>query len=194
MEYEARPLGELLSDIASTAVTPAGGTAGAVVGATGTALCEMVCIHLEAAEVATDADLAARREELEAQRARMLTLAEADAEVVDELFATAGDGADRSTVKRSVGVPLSLAEACVEALETATTVTGAADRPVVADAATGSYFLDAALRSALFTARNNLGYVDDPSFVEDVERRAADLEASSDRALADVLASVGGNR
>jgi len=51
-----------------------------------------------------------------------------------------------------------------------------------------------ALRSALFTARNNLGYVDDPSFVEDVERRAADLEASSDRALADVLASVGGNR
>jgi hypothetical protein len=40
-----------------------------------------------------DADLAACREELEAQRVRTLTPAEADAEVVDELFATAGAGA-----------------------------------------------------------------------------------------------------
>jgi formiminotetrahydrofolate cyclodeaminase len=191
MDYEAQPLGELLSGIASTAVTPAGGTAGAVVGAIGTALCEMVCIHLGTADAAPDADLAACREELEDRRARMLLLAEADAEAVDELFASGGE--DPSTVKRSVGVPLSLAETCLEALETATTVTGAADRPVVADAATGSSVLDAALRSALFTARNNLEYVDDPSFVEDVERRAADFEASADHALVDVLANVGGN-
>jgi len=190
MDYEAQPLGELLSGIASTAVTPAGGTAGAVVGAIGTALCEMVCIHLEAADAAPDADLAARREELEDRRARLLILAEADAEVVDELFASAGG--DPSTVKRSVGVPLSLAETCLEVLETATTVTGAADRPVVADAATGSYFVHAALRSALFTVRSNLEHVDEPSFVEESERRAADLEASADRALADVVANVGG--
>jgi len=191
MDYPNRRLDGLLSEVASASVTPAGGTAGAVVGAIGTACCEMVCIHLETADAAVDADLAARREELVAQRARMLTLAEADAEVVDELFATAG--ADRSTVKRSVGVPLSLAETCVEALETAAAVTGSADRPVVADAATGSYFLHAALRSALFTARNNLEYVDEASFVEDAERRTADLEASADRALKGVLANVGGS-
>jgi len=186
MDYGNRQLDGLLSDIASESVTPAGGTAGAVVGAIGTACCEMACIHLEAAGAAVDADLAARREELGAQRARMLTLAE----VVDQLFATAG--ADRSTVKRSVGVPLSLAETCVEALETAAAVTGSADRPVVADAATGSCFLHAALRSALFTVRNNLEYVDDTSFIEDAERRAANLEASADSALEAVLSNVDG--
>lgn len=190
MDYEAQPLGELLSGIASAAVTPAGGTAGAVVGAIGTALCEMVCIHLGAADAAPDADLAARREELEDRRARMLILAEADAEVVDELFASGGE--DSSTARRSVGVPLSLAETCLEVLETATAVTDASDRPVVADAATGSYFVHAALRSALFTVRSNLEHVDEPSFAEESERRAADLEASADHALADVVANVGG--
>ena len=183
MDDDAQPLADLLSEIASASVSPASGTAGGVVGAVGTALCEMVCIHLRRAGVSTDADLAGLRQELEADRARLLTLAEADAAVVEELFGAAGNGDEPSVRKRSVGVPLALAETCLDVLETATVVTGAADRPVVVDAGIGAYFVDAALRTALFTVRTNLGSVTDESFREETERRAADVESAADRAV-----------
>jgi len=183
MDDEPRPLADLLSDIASASVSPASGTAGGVVGAIGTALCEMVCIHLQEADVSTDADLSGLRRDLEDGRNRLLTLAEADAAVVEALFGTAGNGDEPSVRKRSVGVPLALAEACLDVLETAAVVTGAADRPVVVDAGIGAYFVDSALRAALFTVRSNLGSVDDESFRAEAERRAADLESAADRAV-----------
>lgn len=193
MEYEDRPLAELLSDVASAAVTPAGGTAGAVVGAIGTACCEMVCIHLRRADVSTEADLAAVREDLEDRRAHMLVLASADAEVVEALFGAGGDGADRATVKRAIDVPLALAEACRGTIESAAVVTAAADRPVVADAVTGAYFAHAALRAAVFTARRNLDAVEDAAVRERSERRAAAIERAGERAHERALSNVDRN-
>ena len=64
MEYATRPLSELFADIASPSAAPGGGTAGAMVAATGTALCEMTCIHLRAADAPVDVDLAAPEAEL----------------------------------------------------------------------------------------------------------------------------------
>lgn len=191
MDDETQPLVELLSDIASATVSPASGTAGGVVGAIGTALCEMVCIHLQEADVSTDADLAELHRTLETGRDRLLTLAEADAAVVEELFGTDGNGDDPSICKRSVGVPLALAEACLAVLETATVVTGVADRPVVIDAGIGAYFVDSALRSALFTARSNVTSIDDESFRAETERRVADLESAADRAIRQVMENAG---
>ncbi len=193
MDYGSRPLSGFLSDIASTDVAPAGGTAAAVVGAIGTACCEMVCIHLQRADVATDADLEAVRSDLEDGRARMLELGAADAEVVEALFGTSDADADRSTAKRSVGVPLSLAEACLATLESAAVVTGAAERPVVADAGTGAYFARSALQAAVFTARRNLDAVDDDAFREQSERRAAELRAAGDRAFERAMANLDGD-
>jgi formiminotetrahydrofolate cyclodeaminase len=189
MGYGNRQLDGFLSDIASASVTPAGGTAGAVVGAIGTACCEMVCIHLEAAEVATDVDLAALRADFEGTRGRLLELGGADAAVVDALFGPDAEP-DDATRTRAVSVPLAMAETCVEVLETAAVLTGAADRPVVADAATGSSFLDAALRSAVATARTNLAAVDDESFRDETEDRLTEAEAAADQALATVRANV----
>lgn len=191
MDDETQPLADLLSDIASATVSPASGTVGGVVGAMGTALCEMVCIHLQEADVSTDADLAELRRKLETDRDRLLVLAEADAAVVDELFGTAGDGDDPSIRKRSVGIPLTLAEACLAVLEAATVVTGAADRPVVIDAGIGAYFVDSALRSALFTARSNVGSIDDESFRAETKRRVAELESAADRAVRQVMENAG---
>ena len=189
MGYGNRQLDGFLSDIASASVTPAGGTAGAVVGAIGTACCEMVCIHLEAAEVATDVDLAALRADFKDTRGRLLELGGADAAVVDALFGPDAEP-DDATRTRAVSVPLAMAETCVEVLETAAVLTGAADRPVVADAATGSSFLDAALRSAVATARTNLAAVDDESFRDETEDRLTEAEAAADQALATVRANV----
>lgn len=193
MGYESQPLAAFLADVASTDVAPAGGTAGAVVGAIGTACVEMVCIHLRAADVATDADLAARRGDLERCRGRLLELAEADADVVEALFAAADDGGDPATVKRAVGVPLSVAETSADALESATVVAGAADRPVVADAGAGAYFLRAALEAAVFTVRRNLETVEDDTFRGESARRASELETAGDRAFDAVMTSLDGD-
>lgn len=191
MNDETRPLADLLSDVASASVSPASGTVGGVVGAMGTALCEMVCIHLREADVSTDADLAAIRRDLESDRARLLTLAEADAAVVEALFGTGDGGDDPSVRKRSIGVPLALAETCLAVLEAASVVTGAADRPVVVDAGIGAHFVDAALRSALFTARSNVAFVDDESFRAETERRAAEIESAADRAIRRTMGNAG---
>ena len=189
MEYTTRPLSELFDDIASPSVAPAGGTAGAVVAATGTALCEMTCIHLRTADAPVDVDLAALEAELEGHRERLLTLGSADAAVVEALFGSDGE-AGHSAHKRSVGVPLALAECCLAALEAAAAVTGASDRPVVADAVTGAYFLKAALQSAVATARGNFASVDKQSFRAATERRLSELETSADRVFRDVTESA----
>ena len=191
MDYDTRPVGSFLDDVASAHVTPAGGTAGAVVGAIGTACCEMVCRHLEAAGVVTDADLGGLQREVESCRDRLLALGAADAAVVEALFGPDGDP-DRGTRKRAVGVPLALAETCLTALEAAVVVTGVADRPVVADALTGSYFLEAAVRSAVATARGNLAAVDEEPFRAETERRLTDVATATDRALAAVRENVDG--
>ncbi len=183
MNDETQSLADLLSDVASASVSPASGTVGGVVGAMGTALCEMVCIHLQEADVNADADLAELRRTLESDRERLLTLAEADAAVVEAVFGTDGIDDDPTMGERATEVPLALAETCLAVLETATVVTGAADRPVVVDAGIGASFVDAALRSALFTARINAASTDDESFRTETERRAADIEAAADDAV-----------
>lgn len=189
MEYATRSIGAFLTDIADATVAPAGGTAGAVVGAIGTACCEMVCIHLQAAEVDAAVDLAELKADLEGARAQLLELGDADAAVVEALFGPDGD-ADPTIRTRAVAVPLATSETCLDALETAAVLTGTADRPVVADAATGSYFIEAALRSAVATARTNLDAVDDESFSGETARRLRDVEAAADRAMATVQANI----
>ena len=189
MEYATRPLSELFADIASPSAAPAGGTAGAMVAATGTALCEMACIHLRAADAPVDVDSVELEAELEGHRERLLVLGSADAAVVEALFGS-DDEAGHAARKRSVGVPLALAESCLAAVKTAAAVTGASDRPVVADAVTGAYFLEAALQSAVATARGNLASVDEQSFRAATERRLSELETSADRVFRDVTESA----
>ncbi|OYR55065.1 hypothetical protein DJ73_02985 [Halorubrum sp. Ea1] len=194
MNDETQSVADLLSDVASASVSPASGTVGGVVGAMGTSLCEMVCIHLQDADLNTDADLAELRRTLESDRERLLTLAEADAAVVEAVFGTNGVDEDPTMDERATEVPLALAETCLAVLETATVVTGAADRPVVVDAGIGASFVDAALRSALFTARINAASADDESFRAETERRATDIEASADDAVRLATQNAGTDR
>jgi formiminotetrahydrofolate cyclodeaminase len=191
MDYETRPVGAFLDDVASARVTPAGGTAGAVVGAIGTACCEMVCRHLEAAGAGAEGSLAEMRRTLETRRTELLALAAADAEVVEERFAAPTDGADPESVQRSVGVPLSIAEACLRTLEEAATVTGLSDRHVVADAGTAAYLARGALAAAIFTVRSNLDDVDDGAFVAETRERATTIEDAARDAFEETMGNLG---
>lgn len=180
---------EFLARIASEHVSPAGGTAAAVVGAIGTSLCEMVCIHTvendEYADVA--ADMADLRDELRRQREHLLDLALADATVVEELFSRTADEMEQSDVKRSIGIPLTIAVACGTVLELAVEVTAKGNRNALADAGTGVFVVHAALQAAIFTVRTNTESLSDQSFVDDVTQRAAEIEVQADNAREQVM-------
>ncbi|MFD1633483.1 cyclodeaminase/cyclohydrolase family protein [Haloplanus ruber] len=178
MTDDTRALGRLLDDVASASAAPAGGTAAAVTGALGTALCEMVCLHTDGNEAGTLADV---RADLRITRDHLTDLAAADASVVDDLFASDGNPSEAGR-KRAVGVPLTTAAACLTALELVVEATERGTPPTVADAATGVLLIDAALRASLRTARHNLSWVADPVFVAGIEERAARIDAQADDA------------
>ncbi|MFB6228065.1 MAG: cyclodeaminase/cyclohydrolase family protein [Halobacteriales archaeon] len=192
MDYSEQTLDELLSRIASEQVTPAGGTASAVVGAIGAALCEMVCIHtIEKDEYeAVEGGLVDARDDLRRERSHLLGLADTDARVIADLFPVSGDEVDQSRLKQSIGVPLTIADASLTVLEIATEVTAKGTRTAVADAGTGVFLAYSALRASIFTARRNTEQVIDPSFVADIERRATEIEEASEDAYERAMKTI----
>jgi len=173
----------LLSEIASERVSPAGGTAAAVVGALGASLCEMGCVHTignDACEGA--AQLRDVRDELRTQRGHLLELGARDSAVVDELFGASGD-VGQTEAKRAIGVPFTIARACLTVIECGEVVVESGARSVVTDVRAGVLFAHSALRASVFTVRSNLGQVDDRSFVERIDSRTATIEETAERAF-----------
>lgn len=193
MSYGDHQIETFLDGVASRQVTPAGGTAAAIVGATGAALCEMACIHTIGKDEHADVsgELADVRDELERQRAVLLDLADADAAAIDELLAASGDDATQRAAKTAIGVPLSIAEACLNVLECATVVTAACTRNAVADAVAGVFVAHSAVRSCVYIVRTNRDRITDDTFLAETDRRTADVERSAERAVEQVLATDG---
>lgn len=192
MNYRTPTIEEFLTRIASETVTPAGGTAVAVVGAIGTSLLEMVCVHtLENEDAgAVTADIADVRAGLHDQRAHLLDLAAADADVVEELFASPTGATASTEIKRSIGVPLTIATACANVLELARTVAAKGNPNAIADARTGLSLVHAAHGAAVRIARSNLDHVADRSFEDEIERRIARTESRAGEAHETVLDTI----
>jgi formiminotetrahydrofolate cyclodeaminase len=193
MSYGDQPISDFLENVASQRVTPAGGTAAALVGAIGTALCEMVCLHTIGKDGYADVEeeIAEIQDELRTQRGFLLELADKDADVVDELLAAYRDDSDQTVaMKKATGVPLTIAEACLPVLEHATVVTEKGNRNAVPDAGTGSFLVHSALQASVFTVRTNLGNIPDATFTEQMETRAADLERSAEIEFERVLSNL----
>ncbi|MDX1745394.1 MAG: cyclodeaminase/cyclohydrolase family protein [Halobacteriales archaeon] len=193
MSYENQTINEFLDSVASRAVTPAGGTAAALVGAIGTALCEMVCLHTIGKDGYTDveAEMTDVLDDLGTQREFLLELAGRDADVVDELLATSPDEPNRvAAQKRATGVPLAIAEACVPVIEHATVLAEKGNRNAVPDAGTGSFLVYGALQASVFTVRYNLDRISDPSFVEEMETRTTELERSAEAELERAISAI----
>ncbi|WP_418280260.1 cyclodeaminase/cyclohydrolase family protein [Halorubrum sp. DTA98] len=185
MEYADHTIREFLSSVASEHVAPAGGTVAAVGGAFGTALCEMACIHTIETDGYADVvpELDGIETDLRRQRSHLLTLAEADASVVADSFASTADVPGETGMKRSVGVPLTIAEACSTVLELGATVTERCARSVVADARVGLVLVHAAIRAAVLVVRTNLERVSDAEFARRIDARLSAVTASSEAAF-----------
>jgi len=185
MDHREQAIGEFLARIASENVTPAGGSGVAVAGAIGASLCEMACVHTleDGAYDGVNPELDEIRDDLGAQREHLLKLADRDAAVVDDLFAADGDGNDRTARKRSVGVPLAIAESCSTVVERGAVAAEAGKPTTAPDAETGVCLARAALRASVFIVRRNVAQLSEEPFVERVARRATAIEESAERAF-----------
>lgn len=194
MDYTAQPIGEFLSAIASAEVAPAGGTAAAVVGAVGASLCEMACIHTRGGTTSADAsiDLQAIRADLEKDRDRLLGYATTDAAVVAAVFAADCETVTPEDRKQSVGVPLAIAEVCLDVLEHGRVLREQGSPNTAADVVTGLLLTESALRSCAYTVRTNLEFVEDETYVAQESDRIAAVEDSADGVLSELSIGAGG--
>ena len=169
-----RSVPHFIDAIASENVTPAGITGAAVSGAIGAALLEMACIHSDS--TADETALARVETEVRENRERLLALATADEQVVDDLFASSSTEPTDDEYKRVTSVPLSVATVCLTVLEAAELVAAECGSNVLADAVGGALLAKSALDASLYTVRYNCAFVSDRSFRDRTERRADEIE------------------
>ena len=192
-------IGEFVASVASNEIPPGGGAAVAVAGATGAALCEMVCNLTIAADGFEDveAEVSSARDDVATHRERLLELADEDSAAIDDLFdayaMSEGEGRAESiqrATKRATEVPVETAEACLEVLEHLRMVTIEGKRSALADAGIGAYLAHAALEASAFTARTNLATIEDGEFAGEMEGRVSEVERAGEEALEQIEANL----
>ncbi|MFW6384233.1 MAG: cyclodeaminase/cyclohydrolase family protein [Halodesulfurarchaeum sp.] len=150
---------DVLEAVASDRVAPASGTVVAVTAASGTALAEMAVTHSRDhhdPQGARSQRLADARSTLRGHRAVLLSLAVADAGVVDRLFGGGYSSTPERERRRATAVPLSTAEAAVDALTLVAELGSVIARTVRTDLRAGVGILGSAALVSADTARENL--------------------------------------
>lgn len=197
--FANQTISEFLGNVAASTVTPSGGAVAAIGGASGAALCEMVCIHTIEKDSYADVrtELTGIRDELGNRRDRLLELADEDSIAVDELqaaFETPNDE-DRAELvleksRGTVEVPLEIAGACLDVLEHARVVTAKGNRNALADAGTGAFLAHSAHQASIFTVQSNLTLIEDITAVTEIEKNLAEIDKRSEEALTQVKSNL----
>ena len=182
-----RTIRGFLDELASSAPTPGGGSAAALVGAVGAALLAMVG-NLTAGKKGYEAvegsmrGLVAGSDRLRGELAR---LADEDVRVFGAVMAAyrmprGGDGerasrraAIQAALLDATRAPLELARACSEVIELAAAAAEEGNANVVSDAGVGVVAAHAALRAAALNVYVNAGSIEDREFAE---RAVAEIE------------------
>ena len=182
-----RTIREFLDELASSAPTPGGGSAAALVGAVGAALLAMVG-NLTAGKKGYEAvdrsmrDLVAESDRLRGELAR---LADEDVRVFGAVMAAyrmpRGGDAERAARRDAIQsalldateAPLELARVCGEVIELAAVAAEEGNSNVVSDAGVGVVVAHAALRAAALNVWINARSIDDRAFAD---RAVAELE------------------
>ncbi|MBI2095573.1 MAG: cyclodeaminase/cyclohydrolase family protein [Candidatus Omnitrophica bacterium] len=173
------PLRHFIKELASSSVTPGGGSAAALVVATGTALLEMTArINAEREKKKTgkiNSAAVSRIRELEKVGDSALDLIERDAEAFKRLAKYFGkDKSDRGFQKaigHSAEIPLEMCELCLRALELMLPERGRTSRWLASDLAEGALLLDASFHAAHLNVEVNLREISDRRRVQRTRRR-----------------------
>jgi formiminotetrahydrofolate cyclodeaminase len=204
-----QPLRHILDELASSAPTPGGGSAAAIMGAMSAALVSMVC-HVTIGKKDyedVETDMRQALAEAEALRQGLTQMIEADVQAFGALMAAyklpratdedklARAGAIQDALKRATDVPLACAEACAQVIELARRVAPLGNRGVISDAGVASVAAYAALRSAALNVTINVPSIKDAEFVrsrrEQLDRMLARCSTASEQAYDTVLGRMG---
>lgn len=180
-----------LDELASKAPTPGGGSAAAVMGATGAALASMVCNLTIGKEkyAAVEAQMRVALERCERLRERLLGMVTEDARVFDSVMTAYGmargtdaekaarNDAIQAALKQATDVPLACARACAEVIALTRDVAAKGNKGVISDAGVAVLAAHAALRSAALNVYINVGNIKDDQFtaarMDELERLLA---------------------
>jgi formiminotetrahydrofolate cyclodeaminase len=183
---------QFLEDLASGQPTPGGGSAAAVMGATGAALVSMVCsvsIGKKGCEAA-EAELQAVRAESELLRRRLAATADADVCAFEALMAgyklpkaTDEEKARRAAaiqtgLRQATEVPLACARDCGKVIALARRAGELGYRGVISDAGVGVMAAYAALRSAALNVYTNAPALKDQAFAREATEELRELADS----------------
>jgi glutamate formiminotransferase/formiminotetrahydrofolate cyclodeaminase len=199
------PANDLIERVASAAPTPGGGSAAALVGATGAALVEMVVALTSGRPAAANdeaalGDIARSASEL---RKRFVELTDRDAEAYAAVVqarrmprdtaaqAEARGGAVAAATREATRVPLETAGAGLDVLDLAERLAAIGNRNAISDVGVAALLAAAAARGAILNVRINRPSLDpdDELHVEadQLETRLADL-ADQERRVAGAVA------
>lgn len=195
-----------LDQLASSAATPGGGSAAAIIGAMGAALVSMVCNltigKKKYAEVEGEMqDVLAKTEAL---RTRLTGMIQDDVKAFDAVMGAYGmpketdaekaarDQAIQAALKLATDVPLACARAAREVIDLAAIASDKGNLNVISDAGVGVLAGYAALRSAALNVLTNARMITDKTFAEAKLKELNELMAGAEGATEKAYAIVKG--
>ncbi len=196
-QIKDKPVTAFLDELASSAATPGGGSAAAIMGGMGAALVSMVCNLTigKKAYVEVEGDMKDLLAKAEALRARLTDFIRADVEAFDGLMAAYGlpkdtdeqkaarSAAIQEGLKKATDAPLACARACADVIALSLVAAEKGNTNVVSDAGVAALAAVAALRSAALNVDINVPSIKDADF-------AASRRAETDALLAKWVAEA----
>lgn len=175
-----QPVTQFLDELASSAATPGGGSAAAIMGALGAALVSMVCNltigKKNYAEV--EPEMRSVLHDAEALRQRLADMVAEDIAAFDGLMAAYGlpelsdedkavrGAAIQHALRAATEAPLACARACAEVIKLSMRAAEVGNRNVISDAGVGALAAQAALRSAALNVDINVPSLQDQAFAQ----------------------------
>ena len=184
---------EYLGKLAAKLPAPGGGSASALVGATGAALAAMVANFTVGNEKYADVEEDVRRilEEVEERRAALMDLIQADMDAYSEVSAAyklpkddpSRGAAIQKALRVAAGPPNKIVEHCIGVLRLLPELLEKGNPNLVSDVGVAAGFAHAALKCAWLNVEINLAYMDDADYVAaERERLQAVLQEAEELA------------
>lgn len=179
--FKEQQLQTFLDQLASSASTPGGGSAAAIMGAMGAALVSMVANLTVGKKKYEDVqeEMQDFLDQSETLRERLTGMIQADVDVFDKVMAAYGMAREtdeekslrsltiQAALKEATDVPLACAQLCSDVIELCRPVAEKGNLNVISDAGVAVLAAHAALRSAALNVYINIGGIRDEEFVRD---------------------------
>ncbi len=199
-----QPISKFLDELASSASTPGGGGAAAIMGAMGAALTSMVCNLTVGKKNYADVEgeMQAALATTEDLRGRLTDMIKADVDVFDKVMGAYGmpkdsddekstrSAAIQEALKEATDVPLACAKLCREVIDASQAVAEKGNKNVISDSGVSVLAAHAALKSAALNVYINVGGIKDEAFAKDRLQQLEQVLSGADEKTESIYQTV----